>query len=354
MLISKIVKDEKKFLNILGINMQYEIITNENKKIFKMGIIRVTYFRDDETDAIYIVVLGHRVYLKESRKSKHYRNRHKLDLEYCKKILIKEISPLVGYNLNLDNPQTFNEKINWLKMYNQDHRITTCCDKFAVKEYAKKIIGEKYILPIIGQWTDAKEINFDELPNKFVLKVNWSSGFNIIVKNKDELNIKETIVKLNNWMKPSANSYYDTFNWGYKNMKPIIYAEPYIEQIDGQVYDYKLYYSKGVFIYMFIATDRHSDTSLTYTFFDNNLDVIPLKYGKKPNANPIPKMPKNINEMMRLGRELAQDFPFVRIDFYEVDDEVYLGEMTFYSGGGTLCFQPIEWDLKMGEKINLN
>ena len=155
-------------------------------------------------------------------------------------------------------------------------------------------------------------------------------------------------------MKPERNSYCDTFNWAYQDMKPVVYAEPYIEQTDGQVYDYKFYYSKGKFIYMFIATDRHKDRSLTYTFFNDHFEPLPFTYGGKPNADPIPAMPKNLEKMVELGKKLAQPFTFVRVDFYEPgENEFYLGEMTFYSGGGPLPFDPKVWDDTLGEKIQL-
>ena len=259
----------------------------------------------------------------------------------------------VGYPINWENPQTMNEKIMWLKLNYQDPLITTCSDKFAVKDYVTETVGAEYVVPTIASWSDPDEIDFDVLPDKFVLKVNWSSGYNIIVKDKASLNIEETRKQLKKWIQPDRNSYYQFFNWGYKHMKPVIYAEEYLEQIAGQVYDYKLYFSNGEFIFMFIATDRHGENTLTYTFFDENLQYIPCEYGHKHNANPLPAMPKNIDKMLEIAKKLAKPFPFVRVDFYEIGDEIYLGEMTFYSGGGLLPFDPPEFDKKLGAKIQL-
>ena len=158
-----------------------------------------------------------------------------------KEILNEAFTRKVGYPINWDNPQSMNEKIMWLKLNYQNPLITKCADKFAVKDYAAEIIGEEYIVPTIASWTNPDDIDFDALPDKFVLKVNWSSGYNIIVKDKSKLDIKQTREKLRSWIKPDRNSYYQYFNWGYKNMKPVIYAEKYIEQIEGQVYDYKFF-----------------------------------------------------------------------------------------------------------------
>lgn len=286
-------------------------------------------------------------------KKHHYKMGLALTENRKKEILNEAFTRRVGYPINWDNPQTMNEKIMWLKLNYQNPLITTCSDKFAVKDYVSEIVGEKYVVPTIASWSRVEDIDFDALPEKFVLKVNWSSGYNIIVKDKSKLDIEATKEKLRNWIRPDRNSYYQYFNWGYKHMKPVIYAEQYIEQIEGQVYDYKLYYSNGKFIYMFIATDRHGDNTLTYTFFDENLQHIPCEYGHKSNANPLPRMPKQLDKMMEIAEKLAKPFPYVRVDFYEIGDEIFLGEMTFYSGGGLLPFDPPEWDRKLGEKIQL-
>lgn len=351
----KKIKGQQKYLSVMGIDIPYKIESHGEKKKAIVAGIPFTYYRDSDNDAVYFRLFGKKYYPSRPRKVRHYNLRDKLNDEMCEQLLVKEISPLVGYTLNLDKPETFNEKINWLKLHNKDPRVTTCCDKYAVKKYASEKIGTEYVLPVLGTWEKPEDVDFDTLPEKFVIKVNWSSGFNIIVKDRSRLDVEKTREQLRKWMLPSANSYYDTFNWGYKHMKPVIYAEPYIEQVDGQVYDYKFYYSKGEFIYMFIATDRLAENSLTYTFFDEKFRHMPFVYGSKPNADPLPQMPKNLEKMVELGKILADDFPFVRVDFYEINDsDIYLGEMTFYSGGGTLSMKPVEWDKKLGEKIKLD
>ena len=291
--------------------------------------------------------------VKNDIRGRHFLLGSALDEKKRIELLKRGFKRYVGYELNLDNPQTFNEKIMWYKLYYQNPLITKCCDKYAMKDYVSEVIGSQYVVPNISNYKDAKDIDFDKLPEKFVLKVNWSSGFNIVVSDKKYINKDEIIKKLDAWTQPDRNSYYEFFNWGYKHMKPVIYAEEYLEQTKGQVYDYKFFICNGKFEYMFIATDR-LDGKLTYTWFDNEFNHLPFIYGNKPNAEPLPDMPKNLHKMIELAEKLAKPFPFVRIDFYETgENQIYVGEMTFYCGGGILPFSPREWDKKLGDKITL-
>ena len=354
-LIKKVTNEKEKYLLICGIKVNYKTENQNAKKYIYIGPFRFSYQRINEEGTVYIKIFGLTVNISKlfpDRKQKHYKERKILNDEYCKRLLKKELADGLGYIPNIDEPKSFNEKILWCKFNDRNPLITKCCDKYAVKEYVKEVIGEKYIVPVIAVWKKPEDIDFEALPEKFVLKVNWSSGYNIIVKNKKDINKESIIKQLNKWMLPESNSYYDTFNWGYKYMQPVIYAEKYIEQIDGQVYDYKFFICNGKFEFMFIATDRQ-EGHLTYTFFDSDFNVIPCTYGNKPNADPIPNKPQNFEKMIRLAENLAKPFPFVRVDFYEIRDEIFIGEMTFYSGGGTLGFTPIEWDYKLGEKIHL-
>ena len=285
-------------------------------------------------------------------KKEHYRMGILLTEEKKKEILSEAFRTRVGYELNLENPKTFNEKIMWTKLYYQNPLITICSDKYAVKDYVKETIGEEYYVPTIASWDDPDKIDFDALPDRFVLKVNWSSGYNIIVKDKSTLNIPATRETLKAWMKPDRNSYYQYFNWGFKHAKPVVYAEEYLEQIDGQVYDYKFFTCNGEVKALFIATDRSSE-SVAFDFFDRDFNHLDMTYGHTRHADPQPPKPKNYDKMVELAEKLAKPFPFVRVDFYEVGDRIYLGEMTFYSGGGLLPFEPVEWDHKFGEWIEL-
>lgn len=286
-------------------------------------------------------------------KKEHYNLGILLNEEKKKEILKEAFKKRVGYELNFDNPQTMNEKIMWLKLYYQDPLITKCCDKYAVKDYVAQTIGEEYVVPTIAKYNSPDEIDFNKLPEQFVLKVNWSSGYNIIVPDKSKIDQEAVKKQLKNWIKPDRNAYFQYFNWGYKHMKPVVYAEKYIEQIDGQVYDYKFFICNGKFEFMLIATDRNNDETLTHDFFDNHFNWLDLTYGSLKHANPLPAKPKNFEKMIKLAETLAIPFPFVRIDFYEIGNKIYLGEMTFYPAGGLKPFIPNEWDYKFGAKIKL-
>lgn len=351
-LIKKLTIDERKYLQVVGLKIPYSIEGAGERRIAKIGPVSIVYYREPSTEAMYLKLFGKKIYVEENRRLKHYKMRDRLDVATKQKIIEKEISPIMGYKLNLDNPRSYNEKINWLKLHNEDPRITICCDKYAVKAHIDSILGPGYTVPTIAQWNDPDNIDFNSLPDKFVLKVNWSSGFNIIVKDKataDEKDIKE---KLKRWMQPYSNSYYSYFNWGYKNMKPVCYAEEYIEQLDGQLYDYKFLYSNGKLIYLLIVTDRLSDNTIAKTYFDENYNIIPIQSGHRANSNP--ELPKNLNKMLEVSKILADDFPLCRVDFYEMGDEIKIGEMTFYCAGGKLPITPVEWDYKLGDKIDLS
>ena len=286
-------------------------------------------------------------------KKEHYKLGIELTEEKKIEILKTHFKNRVGYDLNLENPRTFNEKIMWSKLYYQNPLVTQCSDKFAVKEYVRKTIGEEYFVPNIGVWEDPDDIDFDSLPDQFVLKVNWSSGYNIIVHDKSKLDIEQTRAQLKKWLKPDRNAYYQFFNWGFKHQKPVVYAEEYLEQIAGQVYDYKFFTFSGTVKALFIATERNTQGSLTFDFFDRDFNSMPFTYGGTHHADPLPEKPKNYNKMIELAEKLAKPFPFVRVDFYEVGDRIYLGEMTFYSGGGLLSFDPVEYDYMFGQWYQL-
>ena len=270
-----------------------------------------------------------------------------------KEILSEIFKCRLGYSINWNNPITFNAKIMWLKLNYQNPLITRCSDKFAVKDYVDETIGKGHVVPTIDWWTDPDDIDFEKLPEQFVLKVNWSSGFNIIIKDKSEIDEEQIRKQLRKWTRSSQNSYYQMFNWGYKYMSPVIYAEEYISEVGDseQVFDYKFFCYDGVCKNLFITTDRFSNK--TYNWFDRDFNELPFTYG---NAGKTPggvEKPKHFEEMIDYAEQLAKPFPFVRVDFYEIGDKVLVGEMTFYSGGGILQFKPRLWDIELGKLINL-
>lgn len=269
------------------------------------------------------------------------------EIRYCLEV---QFERMCGYKLNLDNPQTFNEKIQWLKLYYRNPLMTKCADKVGVREYIKEKIGEEYLVPIVGIYNSPDEIDFDTLPNKFVMKVNWGSGQNIIVTDKSKLDIKEAKEKLSNWMKPENNHYYDFFEWCYKDIEPKIIIEQFLEQIGGDLYDYKLYSFNREVQFMLIVSNRFNNKH--YDFYDKNYNKLDFTWTSKPSPNGIQKN-YNIDKMISLAKKLSNDFLFVRVDFFDTGEKLYIGELTFYPGNGTDSFEPSEWDYKFGNMINL-
>lgn len=286
-------------------------------------------------------------------KKNHYSMGIFLDENKKRRIITNLFRRFVGYEPDLDNPKSFNEKIIWYKLYYQDTRMTECADKYAVKDYVTRTIGPDHIVPTIAMWTDPDDIDFDLLPDRFVLKVNWSSGYYIIVRDKSKLDQVAVRKKLKKWMHPARNSYYQHFNWAYKHMKPVVFAEEYLEQVDGQVYDYKYFICGGELGFTLIVTDRKNKDSsgITMDYFDENFGHLDLIRAGSVNADPPLQKPEKYDEMVELAKKLAKPFPFVRVDFYEVQGRILLGEMTFYTAGGLKPFEPRKWDYILGEKI---
>lgn len=272
------------------------------------------------------------------------------EMRYC---LEEQFRRYAGYKLNLDQPQTFNEKLQWLKLYYHRHPnqlLTVCADKVAVRDYIAKKIGEEYLVPCLGVWDNPDDIDFDKLPDRFVLKVNWGSGQNIIVKDKSALDIADAREKLRQWMKPESNHYFAFFEWCYKDIKPKIIAEKYIEQMDGNLLDYKIFCNNGEPKFLFVAIDRGKD--LRFNFYDLDFNKLPFKQHYENSDKKI-KKPKHFDEMLRISRILAKDFVHCRVDFYILDDKLYFGELTFFHFAAIEKFDPIEWDKKLGDLLVL-
>ena len=272
------------------------------------------------------------------------------EIRYC---VEEQFKNYLGYPLNLDNPQTFNEKLQWLKLYYHDPLMTKCADKVAVRAYVKEKIGEGYLVPCLGVWDSPDAIDFDKLPNRFVLKVNWGSGQNIIVKDKSKLNVREAKEKLRDWMKPENNLYFRFFERAYKDIQPKIIAEKYIEESKNQpVSDYKFFCYHGDPKFMYVAVDSFNYDIMRVNYYDCDFNKLPL-VKHYPNINEdIPK-PKMWNKMIEISKVLSKPFLFVRVDFFVVDGSLKVGELTFYPGGGIDKFEPVEWDYRFGAPLTL-
>ena len=274
------------------------------------------------------------------------------NIKFREEIIKEQFRNALGYELNLENPKTFNEKLQWLKLYYHDPLITKCADKYLVREYIKETIGEEYLIPLIGVWDRVEDIDFDKLPNQFVLKVNWGSGQNIIVKDKSQLDIEEAKNKLRYWMQPTSNHYYYSYEWPYKNIVPKIICEKYITNNTENLTVYKIFcFDSNPYLFQVIINDKTANERINYYDLDWNRLALKQNYD---NFDFDIQKPKYLNLMLKFSRILSENFPyFIRIDFYETNDRIYFSEYTFYSDAGYAKFTPDYWDKKLGDLINL-
>ena len=253
---------------------------------------------------------------------------------------------------NLNNPVGFNEKIQWLKLYDRNPNYSKMVDKVAVKDYVESIIGKEYIIPTYAVWENVEEIDFSRLPDQFVIKSNHDSGSIVICKDKNKID-QESVKKI---MATSFhnNGYWYGREWPYKNVKPKIFAEKYMEDKNtGELRDYKFFCFDGVVKALFVATDRQkTGDSVKFDFFDVDYNHLDFTNGH-PNATSLPEKPHNFELMKELAEKLSQGIPHVRVDLYEVNGRVYFGELTFHHGSGCLPFDPIEWDVIFGSWLRL-
>ena len=261
---------------------------------------------------------------------------------------------LMGKNLNLRKPKTFNEKLQWLKLHDRNPLYTTLVDKYAVKSWVAEKIGDSYVIPTLGVWNKFENIDFEKLPNQFVLKCTHDSGSVVVCKDKSCFNKELAERKLNDCLK--RNFYYQFREWPYKNVPPRIIAEPYVEdQKCAELRDYKFYTFGGEPKYLLLATNRQcKDKPLCIDYFDMDFCHLPLKdYDHPNNEYEAPHKPQNFDKMKELARILAKDIPHIRIDFYEANGKVLFGEMTFFDQGGFLKIQPDLWEKEWGNLIKL-
>ena len=255
--------------------------------------------------------------------------------------------------LDLNNPKTFCEKLQWLKLYDRRPEYTQMVDKYEVKKYVAGVIGEEYIIPTIGVWDSVSKIDWDILPKQFVIKCTHDSGSVIICKDKSVFDKYDAIKKLEEWMK--RDYYINGREWPYKNVPHRIIAEEYIQPdvVTNDLPDYKYFCFNGVPKLMFVATERHNENDETrFDFFDMDYNHLDIKNGH-PFANIIPSKPKNFELMKELSKKLSKGIPHVRVDFYEVNGRVFFGELTFSHWSGLVPFEPEKWDDILGSWIVL-
>ncbi len=248
--------------------------------------------------------------------------------------------------LNLTNPQSFNEKLNYLKSLPLDEKQTMLADKVLVREYIKQTIGEAYLVPALGIYQKPEEIDFDSLPATFILKTNHGSGWNMICRDSNSFNRKKAVHLFNRWL--GFNAYYLSREKQYKNIKPLILCE---ELLKYDIYDYKFFCFKGEPAFVQVDIDRF--TNHKRAFFDMKWKKLPFSIRYEISEKIVPEPPQ-LNEMIAVAKTLSQSLLFCRIDLYIHADKVYFGEITLIPGGGNEPFLPQHYDKEIGKYISLN
>lgn len=301
------------------------------------------------------------------------------------KYLKRRFKASIGATLNLENPQTFNEKLQWLKLYSRKPEYTMMVDKYAVKKYVADMIGEQYIIPTLGVWNNFDDINFNKLPNQFVLKCTHDSGGLIIVPDKSKLDKRSAKKKIEKCLK--RNYFYSGREWPYKNVPRKIICEKYMVDsanledgindcelmcFNGQVRcssgtkdgfngeglkvtrikDYKFYCFNGEVKAVMINSDRNSNEPTKADYFDKEYNWLDFTWGYT-HAAEKPAKPVNFEKMVQIAEKLSAGMPHVRIDLYNCSGKIYFGEITFFDGSGFEKIKPIEWDYKLGGYLTL-
>ena len=253
-----------------------------------------------------------------------------------------------GEKLNLDNPKTFNEKLSWLKLNYRNPIFITMADKYWAKRYVSKVIGSEYIVPCYGRWNKVEDINFDILPDKFFLKTNQDSSGGVIVDKKKGIDY-DIIKKTFSPSHLKKNWYWHRREWVYKHIESCILAEEFLDEGTGrELHDYKFLCFNGKPLYMYIT---NKGSLIKENFYDMDFNPIMIDHGFE-RCIPEYSKPEKFEEMKTLATKLSEDIPFVRIDFFCVNNKVYFAECTFYDWAGLRPFGG-DWDYKLGELINL-
>ena len=263
--------------------------------------------------------------------------------------LVINIETLRGYHklCNLKKPVYFGEKIQWLKVYGNLEKYTNYVDKYLVRDYVKEKVGNKFLIDLLGVFDKPEEIDFKTLPNQFVIKLNTGSGFNIIIKDKNKIDIKKIIKKLHKWMRIDYSRIKKEPQ--YKNVKKKIIIEKFMADKNQELNDYKFFCFDGKVKFVEVDSDRFGNH--TMDFFDEKWNLLQLKKGNHENSSTIPRKPQKFDKMINIAEELAAEFQFVRVDLYNVAGNIYFGELTFTPAGGLTKFSPIEKDREYAQKI---
>ncbi len=261
----------------------------------------------------------------------------------------------LGEKCNLDNPKTFQEKLQWIKLNDRKDIYHQMVDKYDAKQFIKEKVGEEYVIPTLGVWDKFEDINFDSLPNQFIIKNTYDSGTYFICNDKSKLDISEVRKRLMiDDHSRKVDYYVFSREWPYKGLKHRIIAEPLLKDGKGDyLTDYKFYTFNGTAKFFYTTSNRGCEGGLKEDFFDVEGKLMELNQEGYYN-NPItPELPKNLSKMIEFSTILAKDTYHLRVDFYEVNGKLYCGELTFFDGGGFYNFTPKKYNNILGDWIKL-
>lgn len=259
---------------------------------------------------------------------------------------------MMGKRLNLEKPETFSEKLQWLKLYNRKPVHTVMVDKIAAKDYVAKIVGKEHIIPTIATYDSVEEIDWDALPNQFVIKCTHDSGGVVVCKDKSRLDIEAAKKTLREGLR--TDYYYLFREWPYRNVPRRLICEEYLVDESGyELKDYKWFCFDGEPKALFVAADRgKADEEVKFDFFDTDFNHLPFRNGHPLAGKPIAK-PAGFEKMKELAAMLSKGEPHIRVDLYDVNGKVYFGELTFFHFSGLMPFEPEEWDYRFGSWLTL-
>ena len=287
-----------------------------------------------------------------------------IDKEHVK----RQYMLLFGKEINLENPETFNEKLQWLKIYQRDPVMSIMSDKYRVREFLKERGCGQYLNELYGVYNNIEELinDLDSFPDQFVVKVNHNCGGVYIVRDKKRINFHklyelEKMLSINNYTKTISkrlslsgkmgNEFFRQCEWNYKNIEPCLIVEKYLENYNNSLYDYKLFCFNGEVKYIQVDIDRF--TNHKKCFYDINWEKQPFTIKHPMSDKKIPK-PLNFDKMVEIAEMLSAGYPHLRVDMYNIEGNIIFGEFTFYHGSGVYKFYPEYWDMKFGEFIDLN
>lgn len=253
----------------------------------------------------------------------------------------------LGKKLDLKKPQTYNEKIQWMKVHYRNPLYTQLADKYGVREYISKKIGEEYLIPLIGVYDKFDDIDFDTLPDQFVIKCTHDSGGLVICRDKKQLDIKKAKAKIERCLK--RDYFLNSREWVYSDIKPRIVIEKYMVDESGyELKDYKFFCFNGNAEVMFMATDRSGEEETKFDFFDMDFNHLDLRNGH-PNSTRKLEKPERFEEMAALAEKISEGLPHARVDLYNINGKLYFGEVTFFHWSGLKPFEPEKWDKIFGD-----